>query len=127
MTHCFVPFAFLSLLLSSLSNYKFLLLIEQIFHLIHLLLIQLFFLFFPLDDLIHNFFLIFCNVFINIIFLCKQWSCLYPFNTVWLFQPILDLHNPTKTNKLIFYLIPIFKVLNRQIYSFIFEFFNFYC
>ena len=46
-----------------------------------------------------------CNIFIIIMFLCIQWNCLYPYNTILLFHNILALHNHTKTHTLIFYSI----------------------
>ena len=43
-----------------------------------------------------------------------------PFDTILLFHHILILHNHTKAHTLIFYLILVLKVLNKQVYSFVF-------
>ena len=49
------------------------------------------------------------------LFLCIKWNCRYLYNTVFLFYHILVYHNHTKTHTLIFYLILVLKVLNRQV------------
>ena len=74
---------------------------------------------------------IFCNIIVNIMFLCIQWNCLYPYNTILVFHYIFILHYHTKTHALMFYLILVLKVLNRQIHSwvsmvfYVFFFFSF--
>ena len=76
-------------------------------------------------------FKIFCNIIVNIMFLCIQWNCLYPYNTILVFHYIFILHYHTKTHALMFYLILVLKVLNRQIHSwvsmvfYVFFFFSF--
>ena len=48
---------------------------------------------------------------------------LYPYNTILFFHHIFVLHYNTKTHTLIFYLIPVLKVLKRQAYSTVSVFF----
>ena len=62
---------------------------------------------------------IFCNIIVNIMFLCIQWNCLYPYNTILVFHYIFILHYHTKTHALMLYLILVLKVLNRLIYSWV--------
>ena len=44
-------------------------------------------------------------------------QCLYLYNTIVFFHHFLVLRNETKTLTLMSYLILVFKVLNRQVYS----------
>ena len=133
MTHflCFLPFYLHHYCL--LNSYMFLLLIQQFFswlvHQIHLSLIQSLFLFFPRGNcLFHSLkcqivFNIFCNIFVNII-------CFYMNNEAVCndkalhFYHILVLHNCIKIHTLQFYVDLILKILNKQAYSLIYEFFS---
>ena len=81
-------------------------------------------------SLIHNLkyqtYKTFCNGFINIIcFLCMQWNFLYPYNTILVFHHFLVLCSHTRNLTLLFYSVLVLKVLNRQVYSWIFVFFLF--
>ena len=62
----------------------------------------------------------FCNVCISIICFSVY---MYPCNTVFVFHHILGLHNHTKTHTLQFYLVLLFAVPNRLVYSWEFEVF----
>ena len=54
-----------------------------------------------------------------------QWNCLYLYKVILLLHHILVLHDHTKTHILIFYLIMVVKVLNRQYQKYL-RFLNFY-
>ena len=109
-----------------LSNYKFLLLIQEIFHYFSTnnspIITPITFLFFPFSNGLFNLkcqtlLQDFCNGISKYhLFLWIQWNCLYPYNTILVFQHILALHNYTKTHASLFYWFLILIDLNKQFY-----------
>ena len=100
-----------------LTSCMFLISMQQIlpsfFHLLHFSLIKVFFQH-PLQYL--------C---IYLLFLCRLYSYLYPFNIILLFLHIFFPRDHTKTHESLFYLLPILINLNRLIYSWVSVFFPF--
>ena len=128
MTHFFVLFAYFYLHSYYLfSNYKLLLLIQQIillpFLLIDLSLSQETFCFFLLVAVvpIHSLkYPILCQNLLQCLYKCHlflhgQRNSLYPFNKVFLFHHILVLHNHTKIHTLLFCFIIILINLSRLV------------
>ena len=129
MIHFFVPFVFLFWLASSIGNYKFSLLIQQILswfsHLIYLSLSLLLFYFcFSLMICpIHSFknqillqHLLLC-LYKHHLCLCRQQNYLYPCDINIFFLNISVLHDHTKIHTLLFYLIMTLMDQSRLVYS----------
>ena len=62
---------------------------------------------------------------IYLLFLCRLYSYLYPFNIILLFLHIFFSRDHTKTHESLFYLLPILINLNRLVYSWVSVFFPF--